>query len=156
MSLKRSLETKIPPPVYGLLTALLIWWLNHQLPGLKLISEIAQYIGLVLIATGFIIELLALRLFYRNRTTPNPFSPAKADKIVVTGLYQYTRNPMYLGLLISLTGWAIYLGNLLAFICLPLFVLILNKMQIQPEERILKEKFGQPYKDYLARVRRWL
>jgi protein-S-isoprenylcysteine O-methyltransferase Ste14 len=63
---------------------------------------------------------------------------------------------MYLGLLIALTGWGLYLGNLASLACLPLFVRVLTQIQILPEERILREKFGESYEDYLLQVRRWI
>ena len=63
---------------------------------------------------------------------------------------------MYLGLLLVLIGWGLYLSNLISFIVLPFFVVVLTHMQILPEERILGEKFGKPYRDFLNQVRRWI
>ena len=156
MSFKTALETKIPPPVYGLLTALIIWWIASILPSLELLSGWFKQDGILLIVIGVGLDLTALSQFFKQKTTPNPLSPNKANTIVVSGLYRYSRNPMYLGLLISLTGWALYLGNLAGLACLPIFVLLLNQMQIKPEERALKEKFGESYRNYLRDVRRWL
>ena len=156
MSFKTALETKIPPPVYGLLTALIIWWIASILPSLELLPGWFKQAGILLIVIGVGLDLTALSQFFKQKTTPNPLSPNKANTIVVSGLYRYSRNPMYLGLLISLTGWALYLGNLAGLACLPIFVLLLNQMQIKPEERALKEKFGESYRNYLRDVRRWL
>ena len=156
MNIKSTLETKIPPPVYGLLTALLIWWLNQWLPAWALLPAALKIPGMVLMVGGFSLDLLALKQFTGKHTTLNPLSPEKASTIVISGIYRYTRNPMYLGLLIALSGWCFYLGNLAGFLCLPLFVLILTRMQILPEERILSDKFGEPYIDYLKQVRRWI
>ena len=156
MSFKTALETKIPPPVYGLLTALIIWWIASILPSLELLPGWFKQAGILLIVIGISLDLTALSQFFKQKTTPNPLSPNKANTIVVSGLYRYSRNPMYLGLLISLTGWALYLGNLAGLACLPIFVLLLNQMQIKPEERALKEKFGESYRNYLRDVRRWL
>jgi protein-S-isoprenylcysteine O-methyltransferase Ste14 len=75
---------------------------------------------------------------------------------VDSGIYRFTRNPMYLGMLLVLTAGAVYLGNLAAFAVLPLFVLSMNRLQIRPEERFMREKFGDAYRDYAARVRRWI
>ncbi len=70
-------------------------------------------------------------------------------------MYRLTRNPMYLGLVLILTGWAILLSQLTPFFFLPLFVWLINSQQIQHEERVLEEKFGDVYRDYKERVRRW-
>ncbi len=156
MNIFTKLETKIPPPVYGLLCALLMWWLDKQFPGAAILPAFMKTSGIVLILTGFSLDLYALKQFVGKHTTVNPLSPGKARSIVVSGLYHYTRNPMYLGMLTVLIGWALLLGNLLSFICLPMFVWVLTQMQIKPEERILAEKFGNTYTDYLQQVRRWL
>ena len=76
--------------------------------------------------------------------------------VVTWGVYSITRNPMYLGLLMILTGWAIFLSNALALLFLPLFVLYINRFQIKPEERALTAIFGQDYLAYQGRVRRWI
>lgn len=156
MKLERALETKIPPPVYGLMAAISIWWLDIQLPEYSLIPVSLKPVSMLLMLAGFSLDLLALSQFSRKHTTLNPLSPEKASTIVISGLYRYTRNPMYLGMLIALCGWSLYVGNILSFACLPVFVWLINRMQIQAEERILSEKFGQPYTDYLKQVRRWL
>ena len=79
-----------------------------------------------------------------------------ASSLVTRGVYAMSRNPMYLGGLIILFGWAIYLLNVLAFVFLPAYVLYINRFQITPEERSLTSLFGQPYVAYQARARRWL
>jgi protein-S-isoprenylcysteine O-methyltransferase Ste14 len=75
---------------------------------------------------------------------------------VTWGIYAITRNPMYLGGLVILSGWAIFLSNALAFLFLPTYVLYINRFQIKPEERALTALFGQEYVAYQGRVRRWL
>lgn len=156
MRFKAILETKIPPPVYGLITALLIWWIAAAFPALKLLPMWFKQVGIVFIVFGICLDLAALSQFYKRKTTPNPLSPNKANTIVISGLYRFSRNPMYLGLLLSLTGWALYLGNLAGLACLPIFVWVLNNMQIRPEERALEKKFGKSYTRYLSEVRRWV
>ena len=94
--------------------------------------------------------------FLRARTTIHPHRPAHASALVTTGLYRYSRNPMYLALLLVLAGWAVALANGLAFLLLPGFVLSLDRLQIRPEERILRAKFGAAYEAYARSVRRWL
>jgi protein-S-isoprenylcysteine O-methyltransferase Ste14 len=82
--------------------------------------------------------------------------PQNTTGIVTSGLYKFSRNPMYVGLLIILTGYAIWLGSVTPFLLLPLFYWLITQMQIKPEERILQQKFGQEYLDYKNTVRRWL
>jgi protein-S-isoprenylcysteine O-methyltransferase Ste14 len=72
------------------------------------------------------------------------------------GIYRFTRNPMYLGRLLQLAGWAVFLSNALAALLLPVYVLYINRFQVQPEERALLERFGSEYAAYQQRVRRWL
>jgi protein-S-isoprenylcysteine O-methyltransferase Ste14 len=82
--------------------------------------------------------------------------PQKATTVVTTGIYQYTRNPMYLGLFLFLAALAVKLGNPTAMPFLPAFVAYMNRFQIAPEERILEAQFGDTYTDYKSRVRRWI
>ena len=79
-----------------------------------------------------------------------------ASNMVTSGIYRFSRNPMYLGFFLALAGWATYLSHLLAFALLPLFVLYINRFQILPEERALSDKFPQEYTAYKGSVRRWL
>ena len=94
--------------------------------------------------------------FRRAKTTVNPMKPDSASSLVVSGIYDLTRNPMYLGFLVILVGWAFFLSNALGFIFLPLFVLYMNRFQIEPEERALASVFGEAFASYRSRVRRWL
>ena len=82
--------------------------------------------------------------------------PESASSLVVSGIYRFTRNPMYLGMLLVLSGWAIFLSNALSFLFLPAYVVYMNRFQIGPEERALAAKFPQPFADYRSEVRRWL
>ena len=79
-----------------------------------------------------------------------------ASALVTGGIYRVTRNPMYLGMLGVLAGWAVWLGNIAAWLGLPLSMALLTALQIRPEERILAERFGAEFERYAARVRRWL
>ena len=149
-------KLKIPPPVYALSIGLLMWLLDQYLPISHWISEPWNKIGLVLIVTALSFDLWSLFLFFRSKTTPNPMKPENSKSIVTGGLYKISRNPMYVGLLFVLLGYAIWLGSLSPFLLLPLFVLLITTQQIIPEEEMLEQKFGQEYLDYKMRVRRWL
>jgi protein-S-isoprenylcysteine O-methyltransferase Ste14 len=86
----------------------------------------------------------------------NPMTPEASSALVVAGIFRWTRNPMYLGMLVVLIAWALWLSNALAFIVLPLFVAYLNRFQILPEERALQARFGAEFERYCRSVRRWL
>jgi len=150
------LELKIPPPVYALSMAVMMWLLNQYFPVLRFIDSPWNKLGLVLIVLAIILDSSSLYLFIKKHTTINPMHPNHTKDLVTTGLYRFTRNPMYVGLLVILFGYAIWLGSLTPFVLLPLFYGLITNMQIKAEERILEEKFGQEYLDYKNRVRRWL
>jgi len=149
-------KLKIPPPVYGISIGVLMWLLNQYLPINHWISAPWNTIGLVIIAVAMSFDLWSLFLFFRSKTTPNPMKPENSKHIVTSGLYKISRNPMYVGLLFVLLGYAIWLGSIAPFLLLPLFVLLITTQQIIPEEEMLEKKFGQEYLDYKMRVRRWL
>jgi protein-S-isoprenylcysteine O-methyltransferase Ste14 len=150
------LQTRIPPPIYAVGAAFLMWLLNTYLPLVHLPYGSLNKLGLVLIALAVLADIWSLLLFFRARTTPNPMKPQNSSQLVTTGLYRYTRNPMYVGMLVMLLGWAIYLGSLSPFFILPLFVWVINTQQILPEEKFLTEKFGASYRAYMQSVPRWL
>jgi protein-S-isoprenylcysteine O-methyltransferase Ste14 len=150
------LPVKIPPVVVVMITAALMWLASHgapwtcfSLPGRHLI---AAGIGSV----GVLVALIGIAAFRRARTTVDPTRPEAASSLVCTGIYAYTRNPMYLGFLLILAAWAVLLSNLVALALLPAFVLYLNRTQISFEEEALAARFGREFADYKSRVRRWL
>jgi protein-S-isoprenylcysteine O-methyltransferase Ste14 len=94
--------------------------------------------------------------FRRAQTTINPLRPANASSLVTSGIYRFSRNPMYLGLLLVLIGWALRLSSLPALAGPLIFLLYIRRFQIAPEEEALAARFGKAYSEYTARVRRWL
>ncbi len=150
-----KLELKIPPPALWLVMNVLMWWLATTLLsfgfsffGQKLVADVIAVAGVAIAFAG----VAAIR---RARTTISPLSPGKTSTLVVSGIYRFTRNPMYLGLLLVQFAWALYLGNYAALVFPILFVLYMNRFQIWPEERILTGKFGAAFTAYCAKVRRW-
>ncbi|WMP18807.1 methyltransferase family protein [Thiothrix lacustris] len=151
-----ALQLKIPPPVYLLAFAGMMWAADQWLPLLELIASPWNQLGLVLIAAAVLMDFWSLGLFFRAHTTFNPIHPERTQALVTQGPYRYTRNPMYVGMLIILLGWGIWLGSISPFLLLPLFVWVLTKQQIIPEEKILEQTFGDAYLAYKRRVSRWL
>jgi protein-S-isoprenylcysteine O-methyltransferase Ste14 len=152
----RTLELKIFPPVVMLGTGALMWLLSRVaaarwtgLPGQRIVAGLA-------IAAGIGCLLLGVVAFRRSRTTFNPTTPHAATALVASGIFRFTRNPMYLGFLLVLLGWALFLSNGLALLGLPAFILYMNRFQIAPEERALAALFGADFAAYKARVRKWL
>ncbi len=152
----KALEHRIPPPVVGLACAGLMWLLARELPQYRIPAPGATEAAILLACLGAAIDLAGLAAFRAARTTINPLRPEKASSLVRSGIYRYTRNPMYLGMLVLLLAWSAYLAHPAAFAMLPLFVLYLNRFQIAPEERALAKRFGAEFDDYRRRVRRWL
>ena len=150
------LKLKIPPPIYAISIALIMWLLSLYLPVAQLVTSPWNKLGIGLMLVAGFLDFTSLYLFFKKRTTPNPMKPQFTTGLVTNGLYKISRNPMYLGLLIILFGFAIYLGNLTAFLMLPAFYFVITEMQIKPEEQMLEEKFGEEYLDYKRKVRRWL
>ena len=150
------LELKLPPPVVALCFALLMWLTSELVQPLDVPFGLRLGAGLALAFFGQSISISGMVAFRRARTTMNPINPGAASSLVSSGVYRFTRNPMYLGLLLTLLGWAAYLSNPLALFLVPLFVLYINRFQIKPEERVLSSLFGADFAAYTKRVRRWL
>ena len=151
-----TLELKIPPVGLVVVAALLMWLgaayfptLNFRFP---LQPGVAWSIGL----SGAIACALGIIEFNRAQTTVNPTKPDSASSLVRTGIYRRTRNPMYLGFLLILVGWATAMANVVAFVVLPGFVIYMNRFQIKPEERALTLIFGEDFKAYCVEARRWI
>ena len=151
-----SLELKVPPPLVALCVALLMWLTSLVVAPFEVPFLLRVSASLALAVVGLGSSLAGLLSFMRAKTTVNPTKPTSASSLVSTGVYRFTRNPMYLGLLLVLLGWATFLANAVAFLVAPLFVLYINRFQITPEERALSSLFGAEFSAYKARVGRWL
>ena len=152
----RSLELKVPPPAVALVTAVLMWLVSQAAPVLDFNIPARSLIAAILAAAGVIVAISGVATFARAKTTVNPTTPQSSSTLVSWGIYTLTRNPMYLGLLLVLTGWAIFLSNLLPFLLLPAYIFYMNRFQIAPEERALTSLFGSEYVAYRSHVRRWI
>lgn len=152
----RSLELKIPPVVLVALFAAAMWACARWLPQLTWALPVRGALGVLLALAGAAVTLAAVLAFRRHHTTVNPMTPEASSAVVRSGPYRFSRNPMYLGFLLALAGWAVALGNLLSLALLPLFVLCMNRLQIVPEERALRAHFGPEYEQYTGSVRRWI
>lgn len=150
------LDTRIPPPVVMLLVGALMWIVARYTPPPAFDFSLQRPLWLALAIAGLSCELLPALRFLRARTTVNPLRPQRASQLVTDGLNRYSRNPMYLGQLLLLFAWAVFLGHILSAGLPLLFALYITRFQILPEECALEARFGDAYADYRARVRRWL
>lgn len=128
--------------------------LHVAVPIMWLIQPPYSYLGLAPILAGLVISGAAARAFREIGTPVVPFEPSTT--LVTGGLYRYTRNPMYLGLVVTLVGVWIVLGTLSPLLALIAFICIIELQFIRGEERFLDEIFGEQYRSYKLRVRRWL
>ena len=150
------LEARIPPPLVALLVAIGMWALAPALPvpGETTTERLVAALACVLL--GAVTSLAGVVEFRRSRTTVNPLKPETASSLVNGGVYRLTRNPMYVGFLFVLLGWAVWLWAPWPWLGLPLFKLFLTRFQIVPEERAMEKLFGNAYREYRNQVRRWL
>ncbi len=149
------MKLKVPPPIVFLFFALMMYGVSKLL-NVGFFDFFGRlYLMYFLMGLAFSIGLTALIQFFTSKTTTDPRKPQKANKLVTKGLFQFTRNPMYLGLLLFLLAWGLYLGNAFNVITAALFVMYMNKFQIIPEEKALLNIFGNEYAQYCTLVRRW-
>ncbi|MFT4929168.1 MAG: protein-S-isoprenylcysteine O-methyltransferase Ste14 [Phenylobacterium sp.] len=148
------MELKIPPPIIFLLVAAAMWLIFSL--GLVATIAVPSMIALVVFLLGVAIGIVATMSFSKAQTTIDPRNPQETSQLVDTGIFGLSRNPMYLSLTLELCGVVLYLGDPLNIVLLLGFVVYINKFQIIPEERALKQKFPQAFAAYQAKVRRWI
>ena len=145
---------KGPMPPVIILIAILFQIALHKLLPIMIIFEKMYWIGIVMGFLGFFIFTGSALLFRINKTTMIPFQDPSF--LITNGIYKYTRNPMYLGMLFVQFGIAIYFGSISPFIIPFLFIPIMNNRIIQHEEVMLKKQFGESYIIFKNSVRRWI
>jgi protein-S-isoprenylcysteine O-methyltransferase Ste14 len=139
-----------------LLAAALMWAMHRWLPLGHLIATPWNYLGVLPVVIGRVISVAAGARFRQARTTFDPARPREASYLVTEGVFRLSRNPMYLGLLLLLIGWALWLGTASPWLVPPLFAIIISVAQIGPEEQALEERFGETYLAYRHSVGRWI
>lgn len=150
------LENKIPPPIVTLIFGALMWCLADTPPALPFTLSASYVITALLYVTGLGFMLAGVISFKRADTTVNPLQPETATSLVTSGVYRFTRNPMYLGLVFLLMGWGVYLDSWIALTCIFPYMLFMQWFQIFPEEKALRALFAQDFINYIQQVRRWL
>jgi protein-S-isoprenylcysteine O-methyltransferase Ste14 len=146
---------KLPPPIWALIYILIGLAVSWYLDWPKVVGLPLPGLGIALITLSFIPAVWAFVLFRRERTEIEPTSPSNR-KLVMDGPYQFTRNPMYLGIVALTLGIAIRVGAWPMFIVPAAMFATANWVHIPFEEAKMRRQFGAAYDDYVMRVRRWL
>ena len=149
-----DIKTKFPPPFVALASGFLIKYTKSIFPIIEFKNKFI--FGSFMITSGLTIILSAIILFKKYKTTITPLKPSRATKLIVNGVYKFSRNPMYLGLLLVLIGVSIMLNPIGGIFFIPLFILYLNYFQIIPEENAMIQLFKGEFLKYKRNVRRWI
>ncbi len=147
-------KPRIFPPVWLLFSAIAMYVLHRWLPLIRFYEPLPSGWAYLLVAPGLILVLIAAKGFKKAKTGVVPFS--KSTALVTEGIYRYTRNPMYLGMALVLAGLAIKLGSLGAWLPIPAFVAIIQRQFIRNEEIFLTAIYGDEFRQFCQKVRRWL
>lgn len=145
----------LPPPLILALAVFVMWLINKLEFPPRLTFAYQNSVVIALVLLGIAIMVTAIVSFQRAKTTVDPLRPGKASTIVDSGVFRYTRNPMYLAMLIFLIAFVVKLGNALGLLVIAAFAIYMTAVQIASEERALTDKFGAEYEAYKAKVRRW-
>jgi protein-S-isoprenylcysteine O-methyltransferase Ste14 len=131
-------------------------WSVAQIPPILQLPKLVQLPGATILALlGVAVAIGGVVSFHRAKTTVNPLKPETSAALVSTGVYSFSRNPMYLGMALVLFAWSVYLSSIWSLAGPVLFALYITRFQIVPEERVLDALFGASFADYKRRVRRW-
>ncbi|MFD2586885.1 methyltransferase family protein [Croceitalea marina] len=149
------MKFKIPPALVALIFGSALFLLAKYLPVGEFEFFGREILAFVVLGLGFLVVSIAIIQFYRKKTTVDPLNPEKANVLVTSGIFRFTRNPMYLGMLLFLIAFALKLGNAFNTLILAGFVYYMNHFQIRHEEEALLKIFGKEYKLYLKATRRW-
>ena len=151
-----KLELTVPPIIQVVILAAIMWVLADVLAPFSMTLAVLLPVAVIAALIGVAFSLLGVYEFHSAGTTVDPRLPEESASLVTHGVYKVSRNPMYVGFLLILIGWGIYLGNIVNIMLPVVFVLYMNRFQIVPEERYMQQKFGHEYSEYKKAVRRWI
>ena len=150
------LEKRIPPVALVLIVGFIMWLVAPYAPRVDAGESVRLVISAILFLLGILFALSGVMAFRTSKTTVDPRKPEASSALVSSGVYRYSRNPMYVGFALVLAAWAVFLASAWALLAVPFFVIYMNRFQIAPEERALRKLFGEEFRAYEQRVRRWL
>jgi protein-S-isoprenylcysteine O-methyltransferase Ste14 len=142
------------PPTYFNLSWITMTILHFTVPVYYFLPIPYNLTGILLMLPGLWMNMWASNYFNKVNTTVKPFQTS--THLVTTGFYRISRHPMYLGMLLILLGIFLLLGSLTPFIVIPVYIALINRKFILPEEKMLLKTFGEDYKNYTQKVRRWI
>jgi len=142
------------PTTYLLISIVVMTVLHSLFPAMRIIPPLWNLLGLVPLALGVIINLVADKAFHKANTTVKPFEESSA--LITQGVFRDSRNPMYLGFVLILIGIAVLMRSLTPYVVVLAFAILIDRMYITVEERMLAEKFGTEWEEYRQSTRRWL
>tara|TARA_B100000989_G_scaffold49176_1_gene32261 strand:+ start:259 stop:711 length:453 start_codon:yes stop_codon:yes gene_type:complete len=146
--------SKVPPPLVVLILIVSSYFSSKNIDLIYLPFQ--TLISIFILSVGILILINPVLKFKKSKTTINPIKFKKVNKLVTSGIYKYTRNPMYLGLLMIVISSSIFYLNIYSILTPPFFYLWINRFQIKREEIFLTEKFGKEYLSYKNKTRRWI
>ena len=145
---------KIPPPLLVLILVISNYFSSKKVDLIFLPNQ--DLISFVIFLIGMFILINPIFKFIKSKTTIDPIKFKKVNKLIISGIYKYSRNPMYLGLLMIVISTSIFYLNIFSITTPFLFYFWINRFQIKREEIFLTEKFGREYKSYKTKTRRWV
>lgn len=146
--------SKIPPPLVVLILVISTFFSSKKIDLIQIPFQ--SIISIFILSIGILILLNPVLKFKKSKTTINPIKFKKVNKLVTSGIYKYSRNPMYLGLLIIVISSSIFYLNIYSILTPLFFYLWINRFQIKREEVFLTKKFGEDYLSYKKKTRRWI
>jgi protein-S-isoprenylcysteine O-methyltransferase Ste14 len=149
-----NISPMVHPPIVALMFIVIAYFLGRFVPLPFAAPVILRYVGLAMTFLGFLLGIAAFMEFRKARTTLDPHGSAR--QLVTSGIYRFTRNPIYLGFLLMVIGLPLNSGLYWGLVMAPFHVLTMNRLIIQREEAYLERKFGKAYTGYTSRVRRWV
>tara|TARA_B100000579_G_scaffold422653_1_gene424896 strand:- start:130 stop:576 length:447 start_codon:yes stop_codon:yes gene_type:complete len=148
------MNNKIPPPIVTLTFGLFIYFSKSFFPEFNNdLLGIASGLSLII---GIGVLISAVASFRKQKTTVNPLDIEKASSLVISGVFKYSRNPMYLGMVFILFSITLKFNLIGGIILTLLFALFITKFQIIPEEVVMKKLFKEGFDSYKKKTRRWL
>lgn len=153
--MKIRINMLVPPPVALLIGIALIYALSVRLPATNFNLPGQAWLAGLLFVAGLGLMLAAAWALQRAHTTINPIWPDHAKHLVTSGIFRFSRNPIYLGDSLILLGMVFWFGNWLGIAVVALFLLFIDRFQIRAEEQALSRLFGEGYRQYLSHTHRW-
>jgi len=149
-----NINPMVHPPIVAVMFIATAYFLGRFVPFPFIVPFVLRYVGLGMTFVGFLLGIGALHEFRKARTTLDPHGSVK--KLVTSGIYRFTRNPIYLGFLLMVIGVPLNFGLYWGIVMAPFYIILMNRLIIEREEDYLEKKFKTTYTNYKSQVRRWL